>query len=130
MDGARGVAARLTGRPTRRSHGSGAARATSSFRSRVTPPHDTAVARQDPGSGYAVDCHRDGCLVGVETLNRPGEPVLARRLIEAGLTPLPDRIADPAFTPKDFATQRDASLQHASLREFWRRSAKSTVVRR
>ncbi|MEH3146018.1 MAG: FAD-dependent oxidoreductase [Methylobacterium frigidaeris] len=61
-------------------------------------PHDLAVARGDPGSGaFSVFCFRQDTLVGVESVNRPADHMLARRLIAERRPLRPDEAADPAF---------------------------------
>lgn len=67
-------------------------------------PHDFAVSRGDPGrDAFSVFCFRDGRLVGVESLNRPADHMMARRLLErdSGLTP--EQAADPAYDLKSLA---------------------------
>lgn len=109
VDQARCVAARLLGRPA--PYGSlpwfwsdqGALKLQIAG---LSVPHDRAVVRGDPaaGQGFSVFCFRDGRLVGVESVNRPLDHVLARRILErggAGLTP--EQAADPAFDLKAFA---------------------------
>ncbi|GJD51581.1 Rhodocoxin reductase [Methylobacterium crusticola] len=107
VDGARCVAARLTGRPA-------AYTAVPWFWSDQGPlklqiaglcmPHDRAVRRgaADAG-GVSVFCYRGDRLVGVESLNRAGDHMIARRLLQTGLTPEPEAVADPAFDLKAFA---------------------------
>ncbi|QRE76706.1 NAD(P)/FAD-dependent oxidoreductase [Methylobacterium aquaticum] len=107
VDGARCVAARLTGR-------SAAFTAVPWFWSDQGPlklqiaglcqPHDLAVRRGDPGQGGAsVFCYRAGRLAGVESLNRPADHMIARRLLQAGRSPTPEQAADPGFDLKAFA---------------------------
>ncbi|AWN49120.1 pyridine nucleotide-disulfide oxidoreductase [Methylobacterium terrae] len=107
VDGARCVAARLTGRPA-------AFTAVPWFWSDQGPlklqiaglcqPHDLAVRRGDPeAGGVSVFCYRDGRLAGVESLNRPADHMIARRLLQAGRNPAPDQAADPGFDLKALA---------------------------
>jgi len=44
----------------------------------------------------------DGRLVAVESVNSPGEHMMARKLVSAGLRPDPARMADPAVSLKEF----------------------------
>lgn len=107
VDGARCVAARLTGRPA-------AFTAVPWFWSDQGPlklqiaglcqPHDLAVRRGDPEQGgVSVFCYRAGRLAGVESLNRPADHMIARRLLQAGRSPTPDQAADPGFDLKALA---------------------------
>ncbi|UHC19398.1 FAD-dependent oxidoreductase [Methylobacterium currus] len=107
VDGARCVAARLTGRPA-------AFTAVPWFWSDQGPlklqiaglcqPHDHAVRRGDPeAGGVSVFCYRGERLAGVESLNRPADHMIARRLIQAGRSPTPDEAADPGFDLKALA---------------------------
>ncbi len=107
VDGARCVAARLTGRPT-------AFTAVPWFWSDQGPlklqiaglcqPHDRAVRRGNPESGsVSVFCYRGERLAGVESLNRPADHMIARRLLQSGRSPTPDQAADPVFDLKALA---------------------------
>ncbi|MCF4126672.1 NAD(P)/FAD-dependent oxidoreductase [Methylobacterium sp. SyP6R] len=107
VDGARCVATRLTGRPA-------AFTAVPWFWSDQGPlklqiaglcqPHDLAVRRGDPEQGgVSVFCYRGGRLAGVESLNRPADHMIARRLLQAGRSPMPDQAADPGFDIKALA---------------------------
>ncbi len=58
-------------------------------------PHETAVVRGDPASGaFSVFCFRGGRLAGVESVNKPGDHMLARRLIAAAVALTPEQAAD------------------------------------
>ncbi|TNC15357.1 pyridine nucleotide-disulfide oxidoreductase [Methylobacterium terricola] len=107
VDGARCVATRLTGRPA-------AFTAVPWFWSDQGPlklqiaglcqPHDLAVRRGDPErGGVSMFCYRGGRLAGVESLNRPADHMIARRLLQAGRSPTPDQAADPGFDLKALA---------------------------
>jgi 3-phenylpropionate/trans-cinnamate dioxygenase ferredoxin reductase subunit len=93
VDHARCVAARLTGKPH-------PYRAVPWFWSDQGPlklqiagmpaPHDQCVVRGDPSSGaFSAFCFRDGRLAGVESVNKPADHMVARRLLAsaAALTP-------------------------------------------
>lgn len=107
VDQARAVAARLTGRPA-------AYDAVPWFWSDQGPlklqmaglsvPHDLAVARGDPEDGaFSVFCFRNGLLAGVETANRPGDHMAARRILAGTAAITPAQAADPAFDLKALA---------------------------
>jgi 3-phenylpropionate/trans-cinnamate dioxygenase ferredoxin reductase subunit len=107
VDGARCVAARLTGKPTPYS-------AVPWFWSDQGPlklqiaglgaPHDLAVPRGDPASGaFSTFCYRGGRLVGVESLSRPADHMIARRLLQSGVSLPPEQASDPDFDLKAFA---------------------------
>lgn len=58
-------------------------------------PHETAVVRGDPASGaFSVFCFRGGKLAGVESVNKPADHMLARRLIAAAVPLTPEQAAD------------------------------------
>jgi 3-phenylpropionate/trans-cinnamate dioxygenase ferredoxin reductase subunit len=65
----------------------------------LSVPHERAVLRGDPaaGQGFSVFCFRGGRLVGVESVNRPLDHVLARKVLERGGGVTPEQAADPAF---------------------------------
>ena len=106
VDGARCLAARLAGRPA-------AFAAVPWFWSDQGPlklqiaglsgPQDQAVRRDAPGAGVSVFRYRDGRLASVESLNRPADHMIARRLLQAGRGPAPDQAADPGFDLKALA---------------------------
>lgn len=57
---------------------------------------DRFVTRGDPESGrFSVFAYRAGRLVAVDSLNRPADHMIARRLLAAGLSPEPTMAADP-----------------------------------
>ena len=99
VDQARCVAARLTGRPA--SYASLPWFWSDQGRWKLqiaglASPHDRAVTRGDPAAGaFSVFCYRHGQLVGVESVNRPADHMIARRLIAEGLPLAPDQAADP-----------------------------------
>ncbi len=112
VDGGKAVAARLLGRPAPHA-------AVPWFWSDQGPwklqmaglstPHDRVVLRGDPATGaFSCFCFADGALVGVESVNRPADHMVARRLV-AGRVPLtPAQAADPAFDLKAAALARPA----------------------
>jgi 3-phenylpropionate/trans-cinnamate dioxygenase ferredoxin reductase subunit len=63
----------------------------------ITVGHDAAVVRGDPDSGgFSVFCFRGTRLIGVESVNRPADHIVARRLLA---------VADPALTPAQAADE-------------------------
>ena len=63
--------------------------------------HDTALVRGDPADGaFSVFYFKTGTLVGVDSINRPAEHMLARKLMQTGALVPPDAAADPAFDLK------------------------------
>jgi len=64
----------------------------------LAAPHDRAVVRGDPAAGaFSVFCFRAGSLAGVESVNRPLDHVLARKLLANGTDLAPEQAADPGF---------------------------------
>ena len=69
----------------------------------LSAPTDTAVVRGDMTEGkFSVFYYRDGKLTAVDSINKPGDQMIARRLITASLSPTPDQAADLAFDLKKF----------------------------
>ena len=104
VDGARCVAARIAGRAA-------PFRAVPWFWSDQGPlklqiagltiPHDTTVIRGDPASGaFSVFCYEGERMLGVESVNRPADHMIARRLMASGLGIRPDEAADAGLDLK------------------------------
>ena len=67
----------------------------------LTIGQDEAVVRGDPESGaFSVFCYREGRLLGVESVDRPADHLLARRLLAKGLSVTPAEAADPGLDLK------------------------------
>lgn len=71
-------------------------------------PCERAVVRGDPApggkGGFSVFCFRGGKLVGVESVNRPLDHILARRLLaRGGASITPEQAADLSFDLKGYA---------------------------
>jgi NADPH-dependent 2,4-dienoyl-CoA reductase/sulfur reductase-like enzyme len=67
----------------------------------LAAPQDTSVIRGSIADGrFSVFRYRDGRLVAVDSINRPGDQMIARRLIAAGRSPSPDQAADSSFDLK------------------------------
>ena len=65
------------------------------------PGHDTAVVRGDPASGqFSVFCFAKGRLAAVESVNRPTDHILSRRLLSGGVAVTPEEAADPGLELK------------------------------
>lgn len=113
VDQARCVAARLTGDATPYDSlpwfwsNQGSARLQIAGLSRGA---DHAVTRGDPASGgFSVFLYRDGRLVTVESVNRPGEHMAARRILSAHATVEPEIAADPTVDLKELMPTRSAA---------------------
>jgi 3-phenylpropionate/trans-cinnamate dioxygenase ferredoxin reductase component len=64
----------------------------------ITAGHDQAVTRGDPPGGqFSVFCFRDERLIGVESVNRPADHVVARRLLAGDPGLSPDQAADESY---------------------------------
>ena len=101
VDGARCVAARLTGRPHRHAavpwfwSDQGADKIQIAG---LAPSVDGMVQRGAPDTGsFSMFLHQGARLVGVESLNRPSDHMVARRLLELGIHPSREQSADTAF---------------------------------
>ena len=57
---------------------------------------DLQIARPSGAGAFSLFNYRGEKLVSVKSVNRPGEHLLARRLLDAGLSPLPEHAGDPA----------------------------------
>ena len=69
----------------------------------LSAPSDESVQRGG-GEAFSVFRYRDARLVAVESVNRAGDHMIARRILGTGRTPTPSQAADPAFDLKAFAT--------------------------
>lgn len=70
----------------------------------LTDGHDHAVSRGDPASGaFSVFCYRGERLLGVESVNRPADHMIARRLMAKGLNLPPAEAGDPSLDLKSHA---------------------------
>jgi 3-phenylpropionate/trans-cinnamate dioxygenase ferredoxin reductase component len=62
----------------------------------IVTGHDTAIVRGDPAEGaYSVFCFAGTELLGVESVNRPSDHLLARALLAGDHDLTPDIVADP-----------------------------------
>jgi 3-phenylpropionate/trans-cinnamate dioxygenase ferredoxin reductase subunit len=58
--------------------------------------HDLCVERPSGANAFSLFYYRGKQLIAVDSVNRPGEHLLARKLLDAGLSPDPGQAADPA----------------------------------
>lgn len=64
----------------------------------VTDGHDNTVVTGDPATGaFSVFCFAGDRLLGVESVNKPVDHVLARRLLAANCPIRPEMVAVPGF---------------------------------
>ena len=67
----------------------------------LSGPDDTAVIRGAISDGkFSVFYYRGTRLMAVDSINRPGDQMIARRLIAASLSPTPEQAADLGFDLK------------------------------
>jgi len=60
--------------------------------------HDSAVTRGTPSDGrFSVFYYRRGSLIAIDSVNKPGEHMLGRKLLTARLSPTPEQAADSGF---------------------------------
>ena len=64
----------------------------------ITIGHDTSVLRGDPADrNFSVFCFRGGRLIGVESVNRTADHVIARRLLAGDPALSPEQAADESY---------------------------------
>ena len=64
----------------------------------ITTGHDTAVTRGDPADGhFSIFCFRDKRLIGVESVNRPADHAIARRLLAGDPALSAEQAADESY---------------------------------
>jgi 3-phenylpropionate/trans-cinnamate dioxygenase ferredoxin reductase component len=64
----------------------------------ITSGFDHLVMRGDAsGTACSVFCYRNGRLIGVESLNKPGDHMIARRLLGQRVALAPEHAADEKF---------------------------------
>jgi 3-phenylpropionate/trans-cinnamate dioxygenase ferredoxin reductase subunit len=67
----------------------------------LSAPNDTAIIRGAIDDGrFSVFYYRGPKLMAVDSINRPGDQMIARRLIAASLSPTPEQAADGSFDLK------------------------------
>ena len=105
IDQGRCLAARLTGRPAAYAALPWFWSDQGRFKLQIaglSGPSDQSVRRGE-GEAFSVFRYRGERLVAVESINRAGDHMIARRIFGAGRTPTPAQAADPAFDLKLFA---------------------------
>ena len=113
VDGARCVAARLNGQPTQHVTVPWFWSDQGAYKLQIAglaAPHDLSVTRGDAASGaFSVFCFRGGRLVGVESLNRAADHMVARRLLDGASGLTPEQAADVGFDLKALAQKGRAA---------------------
>lgn len=67
----------------------------------LTEGHDLTVSRGDPAGGaFSVFCYRGEVLLGVESVNRPADHMIARRLLAKGINLPPAEARDASLDLK------------------------------
>ncbi|MDN3295395.1 FAD-dependent oxidoreductase [Streptomyces ficellus] len=80
----------------------------------LTAGHDETVVVGDPDGGrFSVFCFREGRLTGVESVNRPADHGIARRLLATGSDLAPDEVRRPGFDLKTHVHTPRERLSHA-----------------
>jgi 3-phenylpropionate/trans-cinnamate dioxygenase ferredoxin reductase subunit len=70
----------------------------------ISAPHDLCVVRGDASSGaFSVFCFRDGKLAGVESVNKPADHMVTRRLLSSAAALTPGEAADTGLDLKALA---------------------------
>lgn len=81
----------------------------------MSTPHDLSVVRGSPETGaFSVFCFRNGRLAGVESVNKPADHMVARKLITAGTPLSPQEAADTGFDLKARAADASSPAQGAA----------------
>ncbi|MFS0694528.1 NAD(P)/FAD-dependent oxidoreductase [Streptomyces nitrosporeus] len=65
-------------------------------------PDETVTVGDVAGGRFSVLCFRGGLLIGAESLNRPADHGITRRLLAAGTGPSPEAAREPGFDLKTF----------------------------
>jgi 3-phenylpropionate/trans-cinnamate dioxygenase ferredoxin reductase subunit len=67
----------------------------------LAPGHDGAVLRGDRAGGkFSVYYLKGGRIAAIDSINRPADHMLGRRLLAANASATPEQIADPSFDMK------------------------------
>lgn len=107
VDQARGIAARLAGRPAPYHAVPWFWSDQGELRLQIaglTMGHDLAAVRGDPDDGrFSVFCFRGERLIGIESVNRPADHIAGRRILAAAPNLTPAQAADPNYDLKAHA---------------------------
>jgi 3-phenylpropionate/trans-cinnamate dioxygenase ferredoxin reductase subunit len=68
-------------------------------------PDRTVVKGRAEDNSLSVFCFRDGTWLGVESVNRPGDHMAARRLLAAGVELSAEQVAAADFDLKKYANE-------------------------
>jgi 3-phenylpropionate/trans-cinnamate dioxygenase ferredoxin reductase subunit len=81
----------------------------------VIAGHDATVLRGDPDrGGFSVFCYRGGKLLGIESVNRPADHMVGRRLLSDGIGLTPEQAADEGFDLKAHAATPAKPSEHVA----------------
>lgn len=70
----------------------------------ISAGHTRAVMRGDPASGrFSIFYWRDGAFIAVDSVNRPQDHMISRKLLDKGVRLDPERVGDPGFDLAGFA---------------------------
>ncbi|MGA8382683.1 MAG: FAD-dependent oxidoreductase, partial [Stellaceae bacterium] len=73
----------------------------------ITAGHNGSVVRGDPEAGsFSVFCFRQARLIGVESVNRPADHIVARRLLAGEPRLTPEEAADESFDLRAHAARK------------------------
>ncbi|WP_405670455.1 NAD(P)/FAD-dependent oxidoreductase [Streptomyces sp. NBC_01530] len=77
----------------------------------LTAGHDETVTVGDPdGARFSVLCFREGRLTGVESMGRPADHGIARRLLSSDTGPSPAETRAPGFDLKSYAMKPSSTV--------------------
>jgi 3-phenylpropionate/trans-cinnamate dioxygenase ferredoxin reductase subunit len=72
----------------------------------ISQGHDRAEIRGNAATGkFSVFYYREGCLIAVDSVNRPMDHMLSRKLISANAPLTPEQVADESFDLRQFAAK-------------------------
>lgn len=77
--------------------------------------HSFVTRRSDVGGKFSTFGYREGRLVSVESVNRPGDHALARKILEQGVSPDPGKVGLADFDLRSFfemaSSRRETGVQ-------------------
>jgi 3-phenylpropionate/trans-cinnamate dioxygenase ferredoxin reductase subunit len=78
----------------------------------LTASADQTVIRGDPRERkFSVFCYRNGKILGIESINRPGDHMFGRKLLASGADIAPSQAQDPSFDLKAYLLQQSGSSE-------------------